>query len=365
MANKVNPLTLAGLTRNLHRTAKRIVSSEYAPQLADLKTARQQSILQGKSQEDRARAYGTQLQANYAETLKNAGLVQDPANPLAAGGQATTPSNVTDWKGYLASLSAAGGMSGGEQAGQIAVATDRGLTDLESKRHALIAQRGGEIAKTENELGQQAFTNYATLQGLNLKSDSLAQQLALAQSGLNYKYDALGQAKDIANTNAGLSQQRIDATLTGQQLAHQDRLAAIAARNGGFKGLSPTQKRALQKANAKIRSGIQTGVDDIIPYLLSYEDKDGKQTFVDKDKSPNWVAIRAALNKRLGNDGDVVNAVVNLYSNKGYLSPKYIAALKRRHIGVPKEWLPPNSSGLGHPSTTSNGGGAGNYGGHG
>lgn len=354
----VNALKLAGITRNLHRIARKTVNGQYAPQLQEIEQARQQTILQGKAQEDRARDYGTQLQQRYAQTLKDTGTVSVPDNPLAAGGQATTTSNVDNWKGYLAAMSATGAQSGGEQAGKIATATDLSLNDLLTKRRGVIAEREAGVVKTENDLNQQAFTNYATIEGLGIKQDSLAQQLAINQAGLNYKYDALGQAKDIANTNAGLSQQRINATLTGQQLAHQDRLASIAARNGGTKGLSPVQRRALQKANAKIRSGIQTGVDDIVPFLLDYKDKDGNTPYQDKNGSPNWKSIRYALNKRLGNDGDVVNAVVNMYANGGHLSPKYIAVLKARHIGVPKSWYPPGFKG---GSTTSNGGGAKAY----
>jgi hypothetical protein len=251
------------------------------------------------------------------------------------------------YRGLIQTMAAAAPMAGAEAIGKTGAETAKALGNLADKRTDVIGSGDALRVKTMNDLQQQAFTNYATVQGLNLQGDKQAIDLALGSASNDYKYDALNTKIDQNNTTNDQADQRIAQGDERNQIAwgnlhnSQDRLkwqkdrAEYLDSHGGVKGLTPWQRLQFQKGNEAVRSSIESvGAAGDAFHQAMVKGDDGKMHHYTPEQ------IKAALLKKFGNDADVVNAGIALAHgtlNEG-AHPDLIAALKARHIGIPKSW---------------------------
>jgi hypothetical protein len=274
------------------------------------------------------------------------------AHTAAAADTAKPPATVQKqtadaYRGLIQTMAAAAPMAGAEAIGKTGAETAKALGNLADKRTDVIGSGDALRVKTMNDLQQQAFTNYATVQGLNLQGDKQAIDLALGSASNDYKYDALNTKIDQNNTTNDQADQRIAQGDERNQIAwgnlhnSQDRLkwqkdrAEYLDSHGGVKGLTPWQRLQFQKGNEAVRSSIESvGAAGDAFHQAMVKGDDGKMHHYTPEQ------IKAALLKKFGNDADVVNAGIALAHgtlNEG-AHPDLIAALKARHIGIPKSW---------------------------
>jgi hypothetical protein len=251
------------------------------------------------------------------------------------------------YRGLVESMAQTAKMHGTDMAGQAGLETSKTLGDIQGKRDDVLAQRGPLRAKAVTDLTQQAFNNYATVQGLNLKGDAQAIQLALGTANNALGYDRLNSTIADDNVDNNISQQNADTAKERNAIAWgnlgtaQDKLAwqkshaAYIDSHGGVKGMTPYQRAQFQKANSAVRGQIKSvgDVGDAFHQQMVKGD-DGKMHHYTQAQ------IRAALLKKFGNDADIVNAGIALAHNtlNEGAHPELIQALKARHIGIPKEW---------------------------
>lgn len=373
----------AGISDRITQLYKNLGQS-YTDQLGkfDAGAAASSTRLQGIGQARQAAITGAYGQANDRLAADNA--VRGPgldggtskalasqmgdaqANAAADTAFASTAQQQTSdaYRGLIQSMAANAPMRGAEAASAAGAETAKALGGLADKRTDVIGQGDAMRVKTINDLNQQAFTNYATVQGLNLKGDAQAIQLALGNGNLGEKYDALNNTAANQNVTEEQGDTRLDQGAERNKIAwsnhdlaqnkfdYQKRLASQLGK-GGLKNLTPWQRVQVQKANSDVRGAIQSvgATGDALHEQKIKNPETGKY------RSATSAEIRAALLKKYGNDTDVVNAGVALAHGTLKQHPELIQALKARHIGIPKAWL---GKGPGNfRDTTTNPSGAG------
>lgn len=253
---------------------------------------------------------------------------------------ATTAQQQTQdaYRGLIQSMAATAPMRGAEMASAAGQETAKGLAGIADQRAGVLAQRGPMRAKAITDLTQQAFNNYATVQGLNLKGDAQAIQLALGTANNALGYDRLGESTTHNVTTEGQGAER-NQIAWGNLKNSQDRLAwqksraAAVDAKGGLAGLTPWQRAQFQKGNDAVRNAIKSvGSTGDAFHQAMVKGADGKMHHYTQAQ------IKAALLKQFKGDADVVDAGLALAHGTLAKNPDIIARLKARHIGVPKDW---------------------------
>lgn len=254
---------------------------------------------------------------------------------------ATTAQQQTQdaYRGLIQSMASTAPMRGAEMAGAAGQQTAKGLADISTKRADVVAQRGPMRAKAITDLSQQAFNNYATVQGLNLKGDAQAIQLALGTANVDLGASRLNETTTHNVNNENLSADR-NQVAWGNLHNAQDKLAwqksraaAIDANKNGIKGLTAWQRTQFQKGNDAVRNAIQSvGAMGDTFHQQQVKGADGKMHHLTPEQ------IKAGLLKQFKNDADVVDAGVALAHGDLARHPEIIARLQARHIGVPANW---------------------------
>jgi hypothetical protein len=260
--------------------------------------------------------------------------------------QATQQSQSQDaYRGLISAMAAGLPVRGADMAAQAGANTTRALSDIAGKRTDILAQRGDMRAKAIGDLNQQAFNNYATVQGLNLQGNKQAIDLAMGQANTLLKTADLNEhvthdatTEGIAQQNANTAGERADISWGNLKNA-QDKLAWQKHRAAYIDahpnaGLSAYQKAQFRKGNDAVRTAIESvGHIGDVDNRLTYKDKDGKTQKYTRDQ------VYADLLKKFHNDSTVVDAGIALAHGTLAKHPELIQALKDRHIGVPKRWV--------------------------
>jgi hypothetical protein len=321
-------------------------------QMAGIGQARQDAITSGYGQAQGRMDADAAVRGGGLDGGASAALASQmaAAHTSAASDQtaASTAQQQTQdaYRGLIESVAAAAPMRGAEMAATAGQKTAGALGDIADKRADVLAQRGGLRAKAISDLTQQAFNNYATVQGLNLKGDAQAINLALGTANLYKGYDQLNEnaadnadTTDIAQQNADTAKDRnkigwANADTAKNKLAWQQRRAQYLDSHGGLAGLTPWQKAQFQKGNAAVRNAIMSvGPTGDAFHQQMVKGADGKQHHYTNEQ------IHAALLKKFGNDADVVDAGIFLAHHPNSPLPADIEQrLRARHIGIPGKW---------------------------
>jgi hypothetical protein len=135
---------------------------------------------------------------------------------------------------------------------RIASSYGKALATNEESQGRAVAKVGDDTAKIQNELGQKQFTDYATSQGLGLKTATLAQKGA--ETAAKDKLTERGQ-----NLKTKETAERTKATERGQTLAQyrnaENNQTRIRGQNITQAHYTETDQIARQKAQAALKKG--------------------------------------------------------------------------------------------------------------
>jgi hypothetical protein len=295
---------------------------------------------------------GQGLDGNQAPLVAAENQAHDVLASGQLSGEQSAASQGANWQALANVAGMATGMRGGEQQQQLANRTLNTVTDARQKLADFRVQHAGDYATNLQKLRQQSFENQAVLQGAHIKLAGIQQTAA-------DKAQARADARAAKRSANRLAARRIDATLSGQNLSHADRIrqqdlshqdrvtqqAISAAKTGtgaGGKPLTTLQRRTARATAAKAWGTVNNtlGLMDPSTARVDIVDSKGKATGKTRPatmhetvaglrgkKVPEW-AIQASLSIR----------------HHGFILPSVLKDIKAQnpYIKIPARYLPKN-----------------------
>lgn len=243
-----------------------------------------------------------------------------------------------NWEGYARQMATASQMRGGEVQERLLNRLSNELSDIRTKKADILSMVGPKQTDALTKLRQQAFENAATASTLGQKQLALKYQAeadaadrALAQSRIDVTRennkttaelarDRINQQESASRRSARTQHRGQDVTKRGQDLSHQDRVAA------------QKKKAAEKKAGAKQPEGAQKARMRIGNLAQIYRDR------WDRGKGDSLTDIAGDLRKDKNPPLDV--RIASALGTRGYLTKADVQLLKSTYPGIqiPGAW---------------------------
>lgn len=212
-------------------------------------------------------------------------------------------------------------LQGGETQRQLTNRLAATLAGIGSKKADIEGQRGGLELQNLLKLRQSGFDNLATLRGLNIKGEQIAQDAAQSERNAQLA---------VARINETSAHNKTTEKISGGNLALSQAKFASATEKDAYQRLHnlgpykpPASPKGAKEPQASLNVKRQIG-----NAMSSY------QRYLAAGHSLPWIAQHA---RKQNVPPDVLNAAADL-ANFGYILPAHQRILERAGVRIPADW---------------------------